>query len=124
MSRLEKGHTLICVWERKLKPFDIRAVKIANVKGGGARGLAHIELENGISFEGSEARTRHIYQDKARLAAAPESPTRANVLIFSHGEEARKYLRGKGALKMAENAGIDFGVTERAPDVKASGDAG
>ena len=97
MNKLVKGRYVCCVWERKLKPFQVKMVKISGVTGSGiSRGMAQIELENGISFRGSEAKSRHLYQDKERLAGALESPTRANVLIFTSGDEARKYLREKG----------------------------
>lgn len=110
-NTLTKGKTVCCVWERKLKPFDVKMVKITEIRGSGiSGGLSQIVLENGIMFRGSDARTRHLYQDKARLAGALEPPTRANVLIFTHGQEAEKHLREKNALGIA--SGIDFSATE------------
>ena len=113
MNRLVKGRYVCCVWEKKLKPFEVRMVKIVGVAGSGiSGGMAQIALENGISFRGSEAKTRHLYQDKARLAGALEAPTRANVIIFTHGDEARKYLREKGVYERL-GAGVDFSLTEQ-----------
>lgn len=110
-NTLTKGKTVCCVWERKLKPFEVKMVKITEIRGSGiSGGLSQIVLENGIMFRGSDARTRHLYQDKARLAGALEPPTRANVLIFTHGQEAEKHLREKNALGIAD--GIDFSDTE------------
>lgn len=111
MHKLYKGRTLCCVWEKQLKPYAVKLVKISGIKGSGiSGGLAEVTLENGMTFRGSEARTRHLYQDKARLAGALEAPTRANVLIFTHGYEAEKYLKQKGYTTLCE--GVDFGATE------------
>ena len=112
MNRLVKGRYVCCVWEKNLKPFDVKMVKVAGVTGSGiSGGMAQIALENGISFRGSEAKTRHLYQDKERLAGALEAPTRANVLIFTHGDEAQRYLMDRGYRCLCE--GIDFTLTER-----------
>ena len=112
MNRLVKGRYVCCVWEKNLKPFDVRMVKVSGVTGSGiSGGMAQITLENGISFRGSEAKTRHLYQDKARLAGALESPTRANVLIFTDGAEAMKHLREKGCLM--KFARVDYTLTEQ-----------
>lgn len=111
MNRLVKGRYVCCVWEKNLKPFDVKMVKVSGVTGSGiSGGMAQIALENGISFRGSEAKSRHLYQDKARLAGALEAPTRANVLIFTHGEEAMKYLREKGCF--GKFADVEFTLTE------------
>lgn len=115
MNRLVKGRYVCCVWEKNLKPFDVRMVKISGVTGSGiSGGMSQIELENGISFRGTEARTKHLYQDKERLAGALEAPTRANVLIFTYGDEAMKHLREKGYQCLCE--GIDFSMTENEPE--------
>lgn len=112
MNRLVKGRYVCCVWEKNLKPFDVKMVKVSGVTGSGiSGGMAQIALENGISFRGSEAKTRHLYQDKERLAGALEAPTRANVLIFSDGAEAMKYLRDKGCLMRF--ASVDYTLTEQ-----------
>ena len=112
MNRLVKGRYVCCVWEKRLKPYDVQMVKVKGVRGSGmSGGLAQIELENGISFRGSEAKTRHLYQDKARLSGALEMPTRANVLIFTKGEEAQKYLRERGCLDKFQ--GVEFNLTEK-----------
>lgn len=112
MNRLESGRYVCCVWEKTLKPFAVKMVKIRGVAGSGiSGGMASVELENGIRFRGTEARTRHLYQDKARLAGALEAPTRANVLIFTKGYEAEKYLNEKGYKCLCE--GVDFSLTEK-----------
>lgn len=112
MNRLVKGRYVCCVWEKNLKPFDVKMVKVAGVTGSGiSGGMAQIALENGISFRGSEAKTRHLYQDKERLAGALEAPTRANVLIFTHGDEAQRYLMDRGYRCLCE--GMDFTLTEQ-----------
>lgn len=112
MNRLVKGAYVCCVWEKNLKPFAVKMVQITGIKGSGiSGGLAEVVLENGISFRGSEAKSRHLYQDKARLRGALEAPTRANVLIFSDGAEAMKYLREKGCLM--KFARVDYTLTEQ-----------
>ena len=111
MNRLEAGRYVCCVWEKRLKPFDVKVVRIASVRDSGiAGGLADVELENGIWFRGSNAKSRHLFQDKARLTNALEAPTRANVLIFSEGIDARRYLESKGYGSLYE--GVDFSPME------------
>ena len=112
MNRLVKGAYVCCVWEKNLKPFAVKMVQITGIKGSGiSGGLSEVVLENGISFRGSEVKSRHLYQDKARLAGALEAPTRANVLIFSDGYEAEKYLKDRGYLCLTE--GVKFYLTDR-----------
>lgn len=117
MNTLTEGKTVCCVWERKLKPFAVKMVKVSKIKGSGARGgLAEVTLENGMSFRWTSMRTRHLFHDKERLANALEAPTRANVLIFTHGYEAQKHLREKGCQELGE--GVDFALTEVVPEKK------
>lgn len=119
MTRLAEGRYVCCVWERNLKPFAVKMVKVTEVRGRNS-GMKEVTLENGVQFRGTEARTRHLYQDRARLAGALEAPTRANILIFSIGFEAKKYLEEKGYLALTE--GVDFGLTEVEPEAKKQGD--
>lgn len=115
VNKLAKGRYVCCVWEKNLKPFDVKMVKVAGVTGSGfSGGMMQVTLENGISFRGSEAKSRHLFQDKSRLAGALEAPTRANVLIFTDGYEAQKYLMGKGYRCLCD--GVDFTMTEKNPD--------
>lgn len=117
MNRLATGRYVCCVWEKNLKPFAVKMVKITDVRGRNS-GLKEVTLENGVCFRGTEYRTRHLYQDRARLAGALEPPTRANILIFSVGFEAKKYLDEKGYLTLAE--GVDFGKTEVIAEARLS----
>ena len=108
---LEEGRKVCCVWERRLKPFDVKLVPIVKVRGSGpCGGLAEVELANGIVFRGSSARTRHLFQDKERLRSALEAPTRANVIIFTHGADAKRHLEAKGCEALC--VGVDFNETE------------
>ena len=117
-NRLVEGKTVCCVWERKLKPFAVKMVKIRKVRGSGiSGGLAEVTLDNGITFRGSAMKSCHLFQDKERLAGALEAPTRANVLIFTHGVDAEKHLKMKGCAALGD--GIDFRATEAKPAVKA-----
>ena len=112
MKKLETGRYLCCVWEKNLKPFAVKMVRIKNIRGSGiSGGMAEVELENGIFFRGSESKSRHLFQDKERLSGALESPTRANVLIFTDGFEAHRYLTNKGYQCLCE--GVDFSLTEK-----------
>lgn len=112
MNKFVQGRYVCCVWEKNLKPFAVKMVKIKGINGSGiSGGMSEVELENGISFRGSEAKSRHLYQDKARLTGALESPTRANVLIFTDGFEAHRYLTNKGYKCLCE--GVDFSLTEK-----------
>ena len=112
MRRLTEGNTVCCVWEKNLKPSEVKMVRVKEVIGPGVSGgLAEVTLENGIKFRATGAKTVHLYQDKERLPWALEAPTRANVLIFTHGSEAKKHLVGKGCATMCE--GIDFEGTEK-----------
>lgn len=111
MDRLAEGRYVCCVWERMLKPFAVKMEKVVKVSGGGlSGGLSEVTLENGIRFRATAAKTKHLFQDKERLANALESPTRANVLIFTHGYEARKHLRNRGCEFMGKD--IDFDMTD------------
>lgn len=103
MKKLVAGRYLICVWEKRLKPYLIRAVKIKDVTGSRSGGLSEVILENGMSFRGTEMKTRHLFVDKDRLRGSLEAPTRANVLIFTDGDEAKKYLFSRGAESLGEN---------------------
>ena len=114
---LRAGRQVCCVWEKNLKPFDVKMVKVKGIRGSGmSGGLAEVELENGMSFRWSRAKTRHLYQDRARLSGTLEAPTRANVLIFTHGEEAQRYLMDRGYKCLCE--GMDFSKTEETNDDK------
>ena len=95
--KLQKGKTVYCVFEKRIKPFDVQAVRIADVRASRGNGLTEVELENGIVFRGSNAKDTFLYEDKERLSGAPAKPTRANVVIFTDRTLAVRHLTGRGA---------------------------
>lgn len=118
MSIIQKGSTAYCIFEKRIKPFEVQVVKVKDVKQSHGFGLVEVELENGIVFKGSNAKSQFLYEDKERSAGA--KPTRAQVVIFFDKALAARHLNSRGAAKFLVE--LD-GPKPKAPEAPAKTEA-
>lgn len=100
MATIQKGATAYCIFEHRIKPFDVQVAKIVDVRPSRGFGLTEVELDNGIVFKGSNSKSQFLYEDKDRIPGAPAKPTRAQVVIFVDYNLAVRHLSNRSAAKL------------------------